>query len=73
MKQLGAVGWTAWILVIMGGLNWGLIGINSNFNLVDMIFGNGSLLSRIIYLLVGVATLIVIYYKVQHLKNRNKS
>lgn len=41
-------------LLIIGGLNWGLIGI-LNFDLVAFIFGGGSLLSRIVYTIVGVA------------------
>lgn len=46
----------ALILVIIGGLNWGLVGL-FEFNLVDFIFGVGSILSRIIYILVGIAAL----------------
>ena len=43
------------ILVIIGGLNWGLIGLFS-FNLVEAIFGgNLYFISRIIYTLVGIA------------------
>lgn len=42
---------------IIGAVNWGLIGI-VDFNLVDAIFGVGTILSRIIYTLVGVAGLI---------------
>ncbi|MBQ9844635.1 MAG: DUF378 domain-containing protein [Oscillospiraceae bacterium] len=41
-------------LLIVGGLNWGLVGI-LNFDLVAFIFGSGSLLARIVYTLVGVA------------------
>jgi len=41
-------------LVIIGGINWGLIGL-FNYNLVDSIFGTMSLISRVIYTLVGVA------------------
>jgi uncharacterized membrane protein YuzA (DUF378 family) len=44
------------ILVIVGGLNWGLVGI-LNFNLVATIFGDMSLLSRIIYSLVGISAI----------------
>jgi len=44
----------ALILVIIGALNWGLIGL-FNFNLVDTIFGAMSILSRIIYILVGIS------------------
>ncbi len=42
---------------IIGAVNWGLIGV-VDFNLVDAIFGAGTILSRIIYTLVGVAGLI---------------
>ena len=51
----------ALILVIVGGLNWGLIGL-LDFNLVDAIFGVGSTLSRIVYILVGLAALYTIYF-----------
>ena len=43
-------------LLIVGGINWGLIGI-LNFDLVAFIFGSGSLLSRIVYTIVGVAAI----------------
>ena len=44
----------ALILIIVGALNWGLIGL-FNFNLVETIFGGFSALSRIIYTLVGIS------------------
>ena len=44
----------ALILIIIGAINWGLIGL-FDYNLVDAIFGPMSLISRIIYTLVGVA------------------
>ena len=43
----------ALVLVIIGAINWGLIGL-FNFNLVDSIFGVMSVISRIIYTLVGI-------------------
>ena len=46
----------ALILIIIGAINWGLIGI-FNFNLVDTLFGAMSVLSRIIYTLVGISGL----------------
>jgi uncharacterized membrane protein YuzA (DUF378 family) len=50
----------ALIVVIIGALNWGLIGL-FNFNLVSFIFDNLSVvISRIIYSLVGVAGIICI-------------
>ena len=42
------------ILVIVGGLNWGLVGL-FDFDLVAAIFGGGSALSRIVYVLVGLS------------------
>jgi uncharacterized membrane protein YuzA (DUF378 family) len=44
------------ILLIIGGLNWGLVGIFS-FDLVAAIFGELSVISRIIYILVAVSAL----------------
>ena len=46
----------ALILIIIGAINWGLIGI-FNFNLVDSIFDTMSVISRIIYTLVGISGL----------------
>ena len=46
-------------LVIIGALNWLLVGL-FNFNLVDAIFGTMSIVSRIIYVLVGISGLISI-------------
>jgi len=43
-------------LLIVGGLNWGLVGV-LNFDLVAFIFGSGSLLSRIVYTIIGVAAI----------------
>jgi len=44
------------ILLIVGGLNWGLVGL-FNFDLVATLFGAGSILSRIVYVLVGASAL----------------
>lgn len=46
----------ALVLVIIGAVNWGLIGI-FNFNLVELIFGNMTAIARIIYALVGISGL----------------
>ena len=48
---------TTKILLIVGGLNWGLVGI-ANFDLVAAIFGAGSGLSRVVYTLVGIAAVV---------------
>jgi len=44
------------LLVIVGGLNWGLVGA-FDFDLVAAIFGTGSALARIVYVLVGLSAL----------------
>jgi uncharacterized membrane protein YuzA (DUF378 family) len=44
------------ILVIIGAINWGLVGL-FGFNLVGAIFGDASVLTRIIYILVGLSGL----------------
>lgn len=46
----------ALLLVIIGAINWGLVGL-FEFNLVDFLFGVGSILSRVVYSLVGIAGL----------------
>lgn len=46
----------ALVLIIIGAINWGLIGF-FDFNLVDSIFGTMSVVSRIIYALVGISGL----------------
>lgn len=47
------------ILVIIGGINWGLVGLGmlmgSDWNVVNMILGSVSMLEAIVYVLVGLA------------------
>ncbi len=45
---------TVAILLVVGGLNWGLVGL-FGFDLVAAIFGNMSLISRVVYILVGLS------------------
>lgn len=47
----------ALVFTIIGGINWGLVGI-FDFNLVEAIFGVGSVVTRIIYIVVAVSALI---------------
>ncbi|MEE0517448.1 MAG: DUF378 domain-containing protein [Anaerovoracaceae bacterium] len=55
------------ILMIIGGINWGLIGF-FNFNLVSAIFGSMEIIERIIYAVVGLASLwgISFLFKTNH-------
>jgi hypothetical protein len=49
--KLRGLDFVALVLIVIGGLNWGLVGL-FNWNLVDAIFGFG-VLARIVYILVG--------------------
>jgi uncharacterized membrane protein YuzA (DUF378 family) len=62
--KLNAIDWVAMVLVIVGGLNWGLVGA-FKFNLVDTIFGEGSALARIVYVVVGLAAVYMAYVLVK--------
>ena len=55
-KTMKALNGIALTLVIIGALNWLLVGL-FEFNLVDAIFGSLSILTRIIYIIVGIAGL----------------
>jgi uncharacterized membrane protein YuzA (DUF378 family) len=44
------------VLLIVGGLNWGLVGL-ANFDLVATLFGDMSPLSRIVYVMVGLSAI----------------
>ncbi len=53
-----------YILVLVGALNWGLVGL-LNIDLVALIFGDMTLLSRIVYSLVGLSALTYIFLSYQ--------
>ena len=55
MKKMGPVSWIVIILLIIGGLNWGFVGLG--YNVVDHVVGTG-VVSQIIYILVGLAALV---------------
>lgn len=54
MRRMGTWDWIAWVLVVIGAINWGLIGFFA-WDLVAVIFGDMTALTRIIYALVGLA------------------
>lgn len=54
--RINAVDWIAMILLMVGGVNWGLVGL-FDVNLVAALFGEMSTLSRMVYALVGLAAL----------------
>jgi uncharacterized membrane protein YuzA (DUF378 family) len=53
--------WLTLVLVIVGGLNWGLVGLFS-FDLVNFIFGSIVWLANLVYILVGLSAVYMIYF-----------
>lgn len=58
----------AYILVIVGALNWGLVGL-FNFDLVTAIFGDMSIMARIVYSLVGISAIIYLFMSYNNLND----
>ncbi len=54
MKKMSAIDWIVMIFVVVGGLNWGLVGL-FKLDLVAAIFGDMSSISRAVYVLVGIS------------------
>ncbi|MEX2007119.1 MAG: DUF378 domain-containing protein [Candidatus Saccharimonadales bacterium] len=59
------------VLVVLGGLNWGLVGF-FEYNLVDELFDAGSTVARVIYAVVGVAALYLLYTMLMMMGNNKK-
>lgn len=59
--KMSALDWIAMVLLIVGGLNWAMVGL-FNVDVVASIFGIQSPGSRLVYVLVGLAALYSIYF-----------
>ncbi|HKK54232.1 MAG TPA: DUF378 domain-containing protein [Patescibacteria group bacterium] len=60
MNKLNSLDWIALILLVVGGLNWLLVGLFS-FDLVASIFGYMTTVSKIIYVLVGLSAVYILF------------
>jgi uncharacterized membrane protein YuzA (DUF378 family) len=58
MLKLNIVMWVALMLLVVGGLNWGLVGL-LKFDLVARLFGEMSFLTRLVYVAVALSAVIV--------------
>jgi len=58
--KMNTLDWIAMVLMIIGGLNWGLVGL-MNLDLVAALFGTQTPFSRVVYVLVGLSALYSIY------------
>ena len=52
--RLNALDWISLVLMVIGGLNWGLVGA-MDLDLVATLLGSGTMASRVVYMLVGLA------------------
>lgn len=59
-NRLSVVDWVALVLVLIGGLNWGLVGF-FEYDLVAELFGDMSTFSKIIYDLVGISAIYLLF------------
>jgi len=74
MNDVNYLDWTSLILIIIGAVNWGLVGLGTvsgqgpdAFNVVQLLFGNiaAGQLEAIIYILVGLSGLYQVYFGYQ--------
>lgn len=60
MKGMSVVDVIVVLLVVVGGINWGLVGA-FNVDLVALVFGAGSMFAKVVYVLVGLAAVYMLY------------
>lgn len=54
MKALHTI---AFVFVVIGGINWGLVGISPSYNLVSMLLGSWPAVEQVVYILVGLSAI----------------
>lgn len=67
--RVSAIDWLSLVLVIVGAINWGLVGLGmfleANWNVVNLVFGSIPVLEALIYVIVGLAGLYELYFGYQ--------
>lgn len=63
-----AIHMISFILVVIGGLNWGLVGI-AGWNVVHLVLGSWGWLEALVYILVGISALVLIFTHKKDCKN----
>jgi uncharacterized protein len=56
--ERNALTWVTIVLVVIGAINWGLVGAFGGFNLVEKLFGSVAWLENTIYVLVGLSGIV---------------
>lgn len=60
MKNITTIDWIALLLLVVGGINWGFIGA-FNVDLVSLLFGDMTVLTRVVYGIVGISAIYSLY------------
>ncbi len=68
---ISVLGTIAYVLLVVGGLNWGLVGA-FDFNLVSFLFGEGTLIARIVYMLVGLSAIASVFMVIAHYVKKSR-
>lgn len=67
--RVSVLDWLSMALVIVGAINWGLVGIgnfvDANWNLVNVLLGSFPAVESLVYVLVGLAGLYELYFAYQ--------
>ena len=75
--RASALDWVSLALVIVGAINWGLVGlgsfVGSNFNLVNLLLGGFPAVESLVYVLVGLAGLYELYFAYQLYSARSEA
>lgn len=64
MRKFNIIEWVSFVLIIVGAINWGFVGL-FGLDIVARIFGDMSMITRVVYDVVGLAGLYVLYVVVQ--------
>jgi len=62
--RMGTIDWLAWVLVVLGALNWGLIAV-ADLNLLTAILGTTGGFADVLYILIGLGGLYQIWYVIE--------
>jgi uncharacterized protein len=60
MQNFNAVDWLALAVLVVGGINWGFISV-FNIDLVSAVFGDMTIMTRVVYGLVGISALYITF------------
>ncbi|MBI3633709.1 MAG: DUF378 domain-containing protein [Candidatus Vogelbacteria bacterium] len=64
-KKCCGAHWLGWVLILIGGLNWGLVGLSGflgggNWNVVNLILGSWPMVEWAVYVLVGLSAVMML-------------